>query len=302
MGDRGRRRLRRWASTAPRCRPGSSTRSDATRSPSRGPPRPRSAPGTARSTWRCARSSISTPTCAPCAPCPGSRRATRTSTWSSCARTPRTCTAGSSTWWSPGWSSRSRSSPSGPRPTSRCSPSSTPSPTAASAITAVHKANIMKLSDGLFLDCCRRVAREYPQIQYDEMIVDNACMQLVLDPTRFDTLLLENLYGDIVSDLCAGFVGGLGLAPGANIGDGAGGLRGGARQRPRHRREEPRQPHRPHPLLGDDARASRGEGRGRARARGGRRRAGGGKDPHPTTSAAPPGPPRSPKRSPRGCS
>jgi isocitrate dehydrogenase (NAD+) len=86
-------------------------------------------------------------------------------------------------------------------------------------ITAVHKANIMKLSDGLFLDCCRRVAQEYPQITYDEMIVDNACMQLVMDPTRFDTLLLENLYGDIISDLCAGFVGGLGLAPGANIGD-----------------------------------------------------------------------------------
>jgi isocitrate dehydrogenase (NAD+) len=87
-------------------------------------------------------------------------------------------------------------------------------------ISAVHKANIMKLSDGLFLDCCRLVAKQYPQIQYDEIIVDNLCMQLVLDPTRFDTLLLENLYGDIVSDLCAGLIGGLGLAPGANIGDG----------------------------------------------------------------------------------
>jgi isocitrate dehydrogenase (NAD+) len=86
-------------------------------------------------------------------------------------------------------------------------------------ITAVHKANIMKLSDGLFLDCCRNVASQYPQIEYDEIIVDNACMQLVLDPSRFDTLLLENLYGDIISDLCAGFVGGLGLAPGANVGD-----------------------------------------------------------------------------------
>jgi isocitrate dehydrogenase (NAD+) len=86
-------------------------------------------------------------------------------------------------------------------------------------VTAVHKANIMKLSDGLFLDCCRAVAREFPAIKYDELIVDNACMQLVLDPTRFDTLLLENLYGDIVSDLGAGLVGGLGLAPGANIGD-----------------------------------------------------------------------------------
>jgi isocitrate dehydrogenase (NAD+) len=86
-------------------------------------------------------------------------------------------------------------------------------------ITAVHKANIMKLSDGLFLDCCRMVARQYPEIRYDERIVDNACMQLVLDPSRFDVLLLENLYGDIVSDLCAGFVGGLGLAPGANLGE-----------------------------------------------------------------------------------
>ena len=88
-------------------------------------------------------------------------------------------------------------------------------------ITAVHKANIMKLSDGLFLDCCRLVGKQYPEIQYDEIIVDNACMQLVLDPTRFDVLLLENLYGDIVSDLCAGFIGGLGLAPGANIGEDA---------------------------------------------------------------------------------
>jgi len=86
-------------------------------------------------------------------------------------------------------------------------------------ISAVHKANIMKLSDGLFLDCCRKVAAEYEDVTYDEIIVDNACMQLVLDPTRFDMLLLENLYGDIVSDLCAGFVGGLGMAPGANIGD-----------------------------------------------------------------------------------
>jgi len=88
-------------------------------------------------------------------------------------------------------------------------------------VTAVHKANIMKLSDGLFLDCCRAVAAAYAGVTYDEMIVDNTCMQLVLDPTRFDMLLLENLYGDIVSDLCAGFIGGLGMAPGANIGESA---------------------------------------------------------------------------------
>ncbi|MFI5183925.1 MAG: isocitrate dehydrogenase (NAD(+)) [Vicinamibacteria bacterium] len=86
-------------------------------------------------------------------------------------------------------------------------------------VSAVHKANIMKLSDGLFLDCCRIVSKQYPEITYDEIIVDNCCMQLVLDPTRFDILLLENLYGDIVSDLCAGFIGGLGLAPGANVGE-----------------------------------------------------------------------------------
>ncbi len=86
-------------------------------------------------------------------------------------------------------------------------------------VSSIHKANIMKLSDGLFLDCCRTVAKGYPEITYDEIIVDNACMKLVLDPTRFDMLLLENLYGDIVSDLCAGFIGGLGMAPGANIGE-----------------------------------------------------------------------------------
>ena len=86
-------------------------------------------------------------------------------------------------------------------------------------VTAVHKANIMKLSDGLFLDCCRKVAKTCEGVTYDEIIVDNCCMQLVLDPTRFDILLLENLYGDIVSDLCAGFIGGLGMAPGANIGE-----------------------------------------------------------------------------------
>ncbi len=85
-------------------------------------------------------------------------------------------------------------------------------------VTAIHKANIMKLSDGLFLGCARKVARRFPQIAYDEMIVDNACMQLVLRPQQFDVLLLENLYGDIVSDLCAGLVGGLGLTPAANLG------------------------------------------------------------------------------------
>lgn len=86
-------------------------------------------------------------------------------------------------------------------------------------VTAVHKANIMKLSDGLFLECFRTVAKEYPEIETDDKIVDNACMQLVMRPEQFDIMLLENLYGDIVSDLCAGLVGGLGLVPGANIGE-----------------------------------------------------------------------------------
>jgi len=87
-------------------------------------------------------------------------------------------------------------------------------------VTAIHKANIMKLSDGLFLRCCREVAANFPQIEYGELIVDNACMQLVMRPETFDVLVLPNLYGDIVSDLAAGLVGGLGIVPGANLGDG----------------------------------------------------------------------------------
>src|SRR5438874_2509938 len=85
-------------------------------------------------------------------------------------------------------------------------------------VSAVHKANIMKLSDGLFLDCFRKVAREFPNLHSEEVIVDNLCMQLVKNPEKFDVMVMENLYGDIVSDLCAGLVGGLGVVPGANIG------------------------------------------------------------------------------------
>ena len=85
-------------------------------------------------------------------------------------------------------------------------------------VTAIHKANIMKLGDGLFLESCRTVARDYADIQYDERIVDAACMHLVMHPEKMDVLLLPNLYGDIVSDLCAGLVGGLGVVPGANLG------------------------------------------------------------------------------------
>jgi isocitrate dehydrogenase (NAD+) len=86
-------------------------------------------------------------------------------------------------------------------------------------VTAIHKANIMKLADGLFLRCAREVAARYPQIEYKELIVDNAAMQLVIRPEQFDVLLLPNLYGDIVSDLAAGLVGGLGIVPGANMGE-----------------------------------------------------------------------------------
>ena len=87
------------------------------------------------------------------------------------------------------------------------------------AVTVVHKANIMKYSDGLFLSVAREVAKQYPDIEFWDVIVDNLCMQLVQRPEQFDVLVLPNLYGDIISDLCAGLVGGLGVAPGANIGD-----------------------------------------------------------------------------------
>lgn len=86
-------------------------------------------------------------------------------------------------------------------------------------VTAVHKANIMKYSDGLFLECARKISEEYPQAEFEDRIVDNMCMQLVQKPEAYDILLCPNLYGDIISDLCAGLVGGLGVVPGANIGD-----------------------------------------------------------------------------------
>ena len=85
-------------------------------------------------------------------------------------------------------------------------------------IHTIHKANIMKLSDGLFIKCCKEVAEQHPSIQYAEHIVDNACMQLVMNPYQYDVILTENLYGDLLSDLCSGLIGGLGLVPGANIG------------------------------------------------------------------------------------
>jgi len=85
-------------------------------------------------------------------------------------------------------------------------------------VTAVHKANILKTSSGLFLEVARGIAKEYPQIEFNEMIIDNTCMQLVMNPQQFDVIVTTNLFGDIISDLCAGLVGGLGLAPGDNIG------------------------------------------------------------------------------------
>ena len=86
-------------------------------------------------------------------------------------------------------------------------------------VTAVHKANIMKVCDGLFLDAFNKVAEEYPEIEHNSVIIDALCMKLVVDPTKYDVLVTENLYGDIISDLCAGLVGGLGFAPSANIGE-----------------------------------------------------------------------------------
>jgi isocitrate dehydrogenase (NAD+) len=85
-------------------------------------------------------------------------------------------------------------------------------------VTFCHKADVMRLSDGLFLECARRVADEFPFIRFAEMPIDNLCMELALDPSRFDVLVMENLFGDVISDLCAGLVGGLGLVPGANLG------------------------------------------------------------------------------------
>ncbi|MFZ9886389.1 MAG: isocitrate/isopropylmalate dehydrogenase family protein [Myxococcota bacterium] len=86
-------------------------------------------------------------------------------------------------------------------------------------VTVVHKANILKKGDGFFLSCCREVASEYPEIAFEDAIIDACCMKLVTNPQQFDVLLMENLYGDIVSDLCAGLVGGLGVVPGSNLGE-----------------------------------------------------------------------------------
>ena len=161
-------------------------------------------------------------------------------------------------------------------------------------VTIVHKANIMKLSDGLFLDCCRNVAAGYPDIEVNDVIVDAACMKLVMNPAQFDMLLLDNLYGDIVSDLAAGLVGGLGVTPGREPGREMRRLRVGARLGPRHRRQGDREPHGAPPLGRHDAPAPQGRGLGGARREGplrgsrgrdgpdpGRRRNGDHEDVHP---------------------
>jgi len=86
-------------------------------------------------------------------------------------------------------------------------------------VTFCHKADVMRMSDGLFLKCAREVADEFPFIRFDQKLIDNVCLELVLDPTKFDVLVMENLFGDVISDLCAGLVGGLGVVPGANLGN-----------------------------------------------------------------------------------
>ena len=116
-------------------------------------------------------------------------------------------------------------------------------------VTAVHKANIMKLSDGLFLESCRTVAADYEgRIEFEDRIIDNMCMQLVQKPDLYDVLLAPNLYGDIISDLCAGLVGGLGVAPGANIGEDGAVFEPVHGSAPKYAGHECGQPDRAHPV------------------------------------------------------
>ena len=132
----------------------------------------------------------------------------------------------------------------------------------------MHKANIMKCTDGLFLRVAREVAEAYPDIEFEDRIVDNMCMQLVQKPELYDVLVLPNLYGDIVSDLCAGLIGGLGVAPGANIGDDAAVFEPVHGSAPKYAGPEQGQPHGAAALRRADARAPR---RGRGGAAHGRR-------------------------------
>ena len=139
-------------------------------------------------------------------------------------------------------------------------------------VTSVHKANILKFTDGLFLEVSREVAKEYPDIEFEDRIVDNMCMQLVQKPELYDVMVLPNLYGDIISDLCAGLVGGLGVAPGANIGEGGGRLRGNARIGPQVQGAVQDEPDRADPVGRLDARTpgrdESGEPAGKGRGQG----------------------------------
>ena len=137
----------------------------------------------------------------------------------------------------------------------------------------MHKANIMKFTDGLFLREAQAVAERYPDIAFNDRIVDNMCMQLMQKPQEYDVLVMPNLYGDIISDLVAGMVGGLGVAPSGNIGPDSAVFEADPRQRPEPRRQERSQPDGDDPLRGADAASPR-----RARGGGARRRRGGGRD------------------------
>ena len=167
--------------------------------------------------------------------------------------------------------SRSSRSARRARSGSSATPSSTRAPTGARRVSCITKANIMKHTDGLFLAVFREVAKDFPEIEAWETLVDALCMGLVQRPEEFDVLVLPNLYGDIISDLTAGLVGGLGVAPGANIGTGGGRLRGDARLGAEVQGPEQGQPDRDDPLGEADARAPRRARRGAA-ARGRRRR------------------------------
>ncbi len=123
-------------------------------------------------------------------------------------------------------------------------------------VTVVHKANILKTTSGLFLDVARKMAPEFGEIKFEEMIIDNCAMQLVLNPNRFDVIVSTNLFGDILSDLCAGLVGGLGLTPGANIGERKGIFEAVHGSAPGHRRQEHCEPNGADPRVRDDARLS----------------------------------------------
>ena len=208
-----------WPSTARRSRSTSSSRSGATRSRSRARSRRPSARASGASTSRSARRSTCTPTCARRARCKGLETRYEDVDLVIVRENTEDLYAGIEHRSARTPPRASRSSPATPPSGSPASPSTTRSRTAGSKVTAVHKANIMKLSDGLFLESCRTVAAEYEgRVEFEDRIVDNMCMQLVQKPELYDVLVLPNLYGDIVSDLRAGLVGGLGVAPGANIG------------------------------------------------------------------------------------